>query len=94
QAQGWIEDVTGEPFQGDFADGLRDGTRLCKLLNAIKPSSIRRVNPYKEGQKFKQMENISNFIRGCRALGVPEYSLFETVDLYEGKDVGLVVKCL
>lgn len=40
------------------------------------------------------MENISNFIRGCRALGVPEYSLFETVDLYEGKDVGLVVKCL
>lgn len=41
-----------------------------------------------------QMENISNFIRGCRAIGVPEYSLFETVDLYEGKDVGLVVKCL
>lgn len=40
------------------------------------------------------MENISNFIRGCRAIGVPEYSLFETVDLFEGKDIGLVVKCL
>ncbi|CAM9634144.1 unnamed protein product, partial [Ectocarpus sp. 12 AP-2014] len=94
EAQAWVEQVTGEPFEGDFADGLRDGVRLCKLLNTIKPSSVRRVNPFKEGQKFKQMENISNFIRGCRAIGVPEYSLFETVDLYEGKDVGLVVKCL
>lgn len=55
QAQRWMEDVTGEPFQGDFADGLRDGTRLCKLLNIIKPASIRRVNAYKEGQKFKQV---------------------------------------
>ncbi|CAM9847781.1 unnamed protein product [Ectocarpus sp. 8 AP-2014] len=94
EAQAWVEQVTGEPLEGDFADGLRDGVRLCKLLNTIKPSSVRRVNPFKEGQKFKQMENISNFIRGCRAIGVPEYSLFETVDLYEGKDVGLVVKCL
>ena len=86
--------MTGEAFQGGFADSLRDGVKLCKLLNAIKPGAVRRVN-VKEGQnKFKQMENISNFIRGCREIGVKEYSLFETVDLYEGKDVGLVVKCL
>lgn len=41
-----------------------------------------------------QMENISNFLKACRAVGVAEYSLFETVDLYEGKDLGLVVRCL
>lgn len=55
EAQAWVEQVTGEPFEGDFADGLRDGVRLCKLLNTIKPSSVRRVNPFKEGQKFKQV---------------------------------------
>eukprot|EP00903_Cladosiphon_okamuranus_P008703 g8337.t1 len=94
EAQEWIEAVTGEAFEGGFADSLRDGVKLCKLLNTIKPGAVRRVNT-KEGQnKFKQMENISNFIRGCREIGVKEYSLFETVDLYEGKDVGLVVKCL
>lgn len=94
EAQEWIESVTGEAFEMEFADSLRDGVKLCTLLNTIKPNSIRRVNT-KEGQnKFKQMENISNFIRGCRDIGVKEYSLFETVDLYEGKDVGLVVKCL
>jgi hypothetical protein len=40
------------------------------------------------------MENVSNFIRACRALGVPEFELFETVDLYEQKDFGVVVRCI
>ncbi|CAE7817363.1 unnamed protein product, partial [Symbiodinium microadriaticum] len=43
---------------------------------------------------FKQMENISNFLRACRAIGVREYELFETVDLYEEKDLGVVIVCL
>jgi len=36
---------------------------------------------------FKQMENISNFIKACRTLGVPEYALFTTPDLYDGKSI-------
>lgn len=92
EAQQWIEEVTGEPFEGEFAKELRDGRRLCLLINAIRPGSVRRVNDSKT--PFKQMENISNFLKACRAVGVPEYSLFETVDLFELKDLVLVVKCL
>jgi hypothetical protein len=33
------------------------------------------------------MENISNFIKACRALGVPEHGLFTTPDLYDGKSI-------
>lgn len=55
QAQGWIEEVTGEAFQGEFEDYLRDGVKLCELINKIKPGTVRRVNAYKEGQKFKQV---------------------------------------
>ncbi|CAM9589648.1 unnamed protein product, partial [Hapterophycus canaliculatus] len=65
---------------------------LCKLINTIKPGVVRRVNQSK--MPFKQMENISNFLRSCRTLGVAEHSLFETVDLFEGKDIGLVVRCV
>ena len=36
---------------------------------------------------FKQMENVSNFIKACGKLGVPEYALFTTPDLYDGKSV-------
>ena len=92
EAQDWIEDVTGEPFVDEFAEELKSGRRLCELINSIKPGAVRRVNDSR--MPFKQMENISNFLKACRAVGVTEYSLFETVDLFEGKDIGLVVRCL
>uniref|UniRef100_A0A7S2CUA1 Calponin-homology (CH) domain-containing protein n=1 Tax=Florenciella parvula TaxID=236787 RepID=A0A7S2CUA1_9STRA len=39
------------------------------------------------------MENISNFLKAARTtIGVPEYDLFETVDLFEAKDMALVVR--
>lgn len=92
QAKQWIEAVTQEPFQGSFSEEVRDGRRLCLLINQIRPGLVRRVNDSK--MPFKQMENVSNFLKACRAVGVPEYSLFETVDLFELKDIGLVIKCL
>jgi transgelin len=91
-AQAWVEGVLKEPFDAPFAAALRDGTRLCRLVNTIAPNSVKKVNA--SAMPFKQMENISNFLKACRALGVAEHSVFETVDLFEGKDVGLVVRCL
>ena len=39
------------------------------------------------------MENISNFLKAARTtIGVPEHDLFETVDLFEAKDMALVVR--
>lgn len=39
------------------------------------------------------MENISNFLKAARStIGVPEHDLFETVDLFEAKDMALVVR--
>lgn len=92
EAQEWIEAVTGERFSEDFGEELRNGRRLCLLINAIKPGAVRKVNDSR--MPFKQMENISNFLKACRAVGVAEHSLFETVDLFEGKDLGLVVRCV
>lgn len=92
EAQAWIESVIGEQLEGSFAAALKDGVKLCKLINTIKPGSVAKINESK--MPFKQMENVSNFIRACRALGTPEHSLFETVDLYEEKALELVVKCL
>lgn len=33
------------------------------------------------------MENISKFLIGAEALGVPKHDLFQTVDLYEKKNI-------
>ena len=41
---------------------------------------------------FKQMENVSHYVEACSALGVPAQDLFQTVDLFEGKDMRAVVR--
>ena len=92
EAQQWIEAVTGIRFASTFAASLKNGQLLCQLLNHIKPGTIARIET--SNMPFKQMENISNFLRACRTLGVREYELFETVDLYEEKDIGLVVRAI
>lgn len=42
EVQQWIEGVLKEPFPEDltFAEALRDGTRLCRLMNEIQ---VRRL---------------------------------------------------
>jgi hypothetical protein len=43
---------------------------------------------------FKQMTNISNFLRAARTFGIMESDVFETADLYDEKDLGAVIRCL
>ena len=91
----WMEAVLGRNLNAGavgLAECLKDGQVLCELCNKIKPDIIRRIN--NSSMPFKRMENISNFLKACRVLGVPEHDLFETVDLYEEKDMGVVVRCI
>ncbi|RHY88412.1 hypothetical protein DYB37_009930 [Aphanomyces astaci] len=92
EAKDWIEALTSHSIGDDFGLGLKSGVVLCDLANALDPSL--KLKPTSSTMPFKQMENISAFLRACRTLGVAEFDLFETVDLFELKDVGLVVRCL
>lgn len=88
----WITAVTGDQFGPSFGDSLKDGRILCNLINKIRAGTVKKIEA--SAMPFKQMENISNFLKGCRTLGIPEHDLFETVDLFEQKDLGVVVICL
>jgi hypothetical protein len=90
QAIAWIQGCTGLAYSGSFAAWLKDGTVLCTLVNALRPGSVRKIN--QSTMPFKQMENIKNFLEASRALGVQPYDCFETVDLYEEKDLVLVAQ--
>lgn len=39
---------------------------------------------------FKKMENIANFLKAARALGMKEFEMFGTPDLYDEKNVAQV----
>ena len=41
-----------------------------------------------------QMENIEVFVTFCEAYGVPRTSVFQTVDLFEGRNMAQVLSCI
>ena len=40
------------------------------------------------------MENIQTFVNFCEAYGVTKTGLFQTVDLYDGRNMSLVISCI
>eukprot|EP01041_Mallomonas_annulata_P009333 gene9333-19375_t len=90
----WITSITGHEIgdDGSLADALKSGVILCELINKIEPGTIQKIDDSKT--HFKQMENIKRFLRACRSFGMKEHDVFETIDLYEQKDMRAVVRCL
>lgn len=92
EVQRWIEAVLGLEFTSDFHTFLKDGVVLCRLMNAVRPGTIKKVN--KSSLPAFQMDNITQFIRALREFGVAEQDLFGTVDLYEGRNLNAVLRGL
>merc|ERR1711992_217773 len=89
----WIGDLTGEDKgEQTMAEWLKNGQVLCKVANAIQPGSISCVHT--GSMPFKQMENISQFLSYARGLGMTESSVFSTPDLFEEKNMSIVVTAL
>lgn len=92
EAQEWIEAILGKKFNTTFEDYLRDGQVLCELINKIQPGSVNKINT--SGGDFKMMENINKFQKAIQEYGVPDIDVFQTVELWEKKDIGQVITTL
>ncbi|KAI8320483.1 hypothetical protein GQ54DRAFT_243378, partial [Martensiomyces pterosporus] len=89
----FIETVLGLQLDAStLRESLRDGVLLCRLINALHPGAIKRINT--KTLPFTQMENIGNFLAAARKLGLESTDLFQTVDLYEGKNMPRVIMTL
>uniref|UniRef100_A0A023FX39 Calponin n=1 Tax=Amblyomma parvum TaxID=251391 RepID=A0A023FX39_AMBPA len=89
----WMSAILGQPLpQGDFGDILRDGVVLCNLMNKLMPGCIPKINT--SGGQFKLMENITHFQNAAKQWGVPEIDVFQTVDLWEKRNIPQVAQCL
>eukprot|EP01119_Soliformovum_irregulare_P013730 TRINITY_DN3684_c0_g1_i1.p2 TRINITY_DN3684_c0_g1~~TRINITY_DN3684_c0_g1_i1.p2 ORF type:complete len:130 (-),score=44.36 TRINITY_DN3684_c0_g1_i1:99-488(-) len=73
----------------DFHEDLKSGVALCKMFNKFYPGKISKINTGK--MPFIQMENIGNYLDACKAAGIPVTDLFQTVDLFEAKNLNQVV---
>ncbi|KAL6463211.1 hypothetical protein MHYP_G00276020 [Metynnis hypsauchen] len=79
-----------QPGKQGFQTWLKDGCVLCELINSL----YRDAKPVKKIQNstmaFKQMEQISQFLTAAEKYGVTKSDVFQTVDLWEGKDLAAV----
>jgi len=94
EAKEWIEAVLGQKFPpgSSYEEVLQDGQVLCRLINKLKPGSVSKIN--ESGGQFKLMENITNFQKAIQAYGVAKIDLFQTVDLWEKKDIAQVTSTI
>ncbi|KAL6073520.1 Transgelin-3 [Balamuthia mandrillaris] len=74
-----------------FIECIKSGVVLCELLNKIKPGTV-TAKIHDSRIAYRQMENIGNYLKGCEALGMRQTDLFNTVDLFEEKNLHLVIK--
>ncbi|KAM3601339.1 uncharacterized protein V6R79_010930 [Siganus canaliculatus] len=77
-----------------FQNWLKDGSVLCELINSLYSSN----KPFKSIKNltmaFKQMEQISLFLKAAESYGVTKTDMFQTVDLFECKDLAAVQRTL
>ncbi|XP_051538211.1 transgelin-3-like [Myxocyprinus asiaticus] len=85
-------DSVGKPQPGKqgFQQWLKDGCILCELINSLYKDSKPVKKIASSGMAFKQMEQISQFLGAAERYGVTKSDMFQTVDLWEGKDLAAV----
>jgi len=101
----WVKELVKEDLVSGMREmekQLRDGTLLVKIAQVVQQNSPKIKEKAKKmtlkintnAVPFKQMENIQVFINFCKAYGVPKGALFQTVDLYEGRNMAQVLSCI
>ncbi|XP_076606534.1 transgelin-like [Chaetodon auriga] len=86
----------GQPEQGKtgIQNWLKDGCVLCELINSLYSSNKPIKSIKSSSMAFKQMEQISLFLKAAENYGVTKTDMFQTVDLYESKDLAAVQRTL
>ena len=96
--QQWIEECLGITLEGALSESLRSGVVLCDLVNWMRPDTIAKVEraakklPAAEAAAHR--DNIHSFIDALPVLEVGSQHSFEVADLFEGRNVKKVVRCV
>ncbi|XP_063722075.1 uncharacterized protein LOC134848513 isoform X2 [Symsagittifera roscoffensis] len=101
----WISDLLDVEIScQNFFERLQDGVILCKLARHICEHEVQwkgasQATPFKapinlRSGPFFSRENITNFLRWCKALNINDTCLFESSDLLHLKHLKNIIVCL
>mmetsp|Transcript_13481 Transcript_13481/g.18624 ORF Transcript_13481/g.18624 Transcript_13481/m.18624 type:complete len:1451 (-) Transcript_13481:48-4400(-) len=80
-------------YKSDLFPVLRDGIRLCKIINLVKAGTIAKIAD-SVGKPFLMLDNINFFLKALKDLGIPDHESFLPLDLLERKNMPRVVYCI
>ncbi|KAM9348420.1 transgelin-like [Symphorus nematophorus] len=83
-----------EPGKTGLQNWLKDGCVLSELINSLHSCNKPFKTIKSSGMAFKQMEQISLFLNAAEKYGITKTDMFQTVDLFEGKDLAAVQRTL
>ncbi|MBN3312596.1 TAGL protein, partial [Atractosteus spatula] len=84
-----------EPGKTGFQLWLKDGCVLSELINSLYAPGQKPIKKIQHSEMaFKQMEQVSQFLQASERYGVVKTDIFQTVDLWEGKDLAAVQRTL
>ncbi|KAI0978962.1 hypothetical protein GJ496_000786 [Pomphorhynchus laevis] len=94
KVQAWIESLTGKKFDAgkSYEENLKDGILICHLMNKLQPNSVSKIE--EKGSPFALRQNIDRFQDAVKKYGVATEQVFQTVDLFERKNIPQVTACL
>lgn len=88
----------GRPDRGrlGFQVWLKNGIVLSQLVNSLYPDGSKpvKIPDSPPTMVFKQMEQIAQFLKAAEDYGVVKTDMFQTVDLFEAKDMAAVQRTL
>jgi len=89
----WLESLLNDKFEEKtLQEALRSGDRLCKAVNLVAPGIVKKVNKSKFAAM--QRENIASYLAACKYMAFNKAVMFETSDLYDGRNMVLVIENL
>ncbi|MBN3275011.1 TAGL protein, partial [Polyodon spathula] len=84
-----------EPGRQGFQAWLKDGIVLSELINSLYPPSEKPIKKIQTStMAFKQMEQVAQFLKAAENYGVVKTDSFQTVDLWDGKDLAAVQRTI
>jgi len=101
----WFKELLNEDLPRGMRDvekALRSGVLLMKLAievqkrtpNAPAKAKKMHLKVNTMNAPFKQMENITTFVAFCENYGMDKTGTFQTVDLYDGRNMPQVLNCV
>jgi len=88
----WLSKLIGQPLGDNLEQELRSGIVLCSAMNVIRSGSVAKIHTVNSA--FKHRENLENFLRACKIFGMQSSDCFVVQDLYDGKNLPIVIDCL